>query len=271
MTEFRRVLFRSVLLNLVNNAIKYNHDGGSVILKTEEIHQGPAGTSKIRISVTDSGPGINPDDISKLFLPFERIGAEKTGIEGTGLGLALAKELTEAMGGNLGVESILGTGSTFWIELPVVEDLKVSTPQTGMVTKQGIINTGQVGTILYIEDNLPNAELVESIITGHRPSIRLITSMFGKSAVKYASESKPDLILLDLDLPDMDGSKVLANLKEDPATSAIPVVIVSADASAQKVELLMNAGARDYLAKPLDVISFLEVVDEWLGKAGERQ
>ena len=266
-----RQRLRQVLLNLVTNAIKYNNEGGSVMLKTEATHNGPAGTSKIRISVIDSGPGINPDDIGKLFLPFERIGAEKTGIEGTGLGLALAKELTEAMGGKLGVESIQGTGSTFWIELPVVEDLRVNTAQTGMGTKPGIIKKGQAGTILYIEDNIPNAELVESIITSHRPFIRLITSMFGKSAVKFASECKPDLILLDLDLPDMDGSEVLANLREDPVTSAIPVVIVSADATAQKVELLMNAGARDYLAKPLDVISFLDVVDEWLDKAGETE
>ena len=262
-----RLRFRQVLLNLIHNAVKYNRKGGSVILKTELMPVEPGGIPLVRISVTDTGLGIKPDDLGRLFLPFERIGAEKTGTEGTGLGLMLVKELMEAMGGVIGVTSRFGEGSTFWIELPFVKDQKIETEGTVNSAKTGTGTMDKTGTILYIEDNIPNAELVEDIITNHRPAIRLITSMFGKSAVKFATECRPDLILLDLDLPDMHGSEVMNNLQADAFTQSIPVIIISADATPGKIARLKNAGAQDYLPKPIDIRAFLKVVDEWIDRS----
>jgi|GEM_PF-348837 len=264
-----RQRLRQVLLNLINNAVKYNGEGGSVIVKTSLNLESFPGIPMIRISIVDSGPGIKPEDIGKLFLPFQRIGAEKTMIEGTGLGLALVKELMDAMDGRVGVDSIPGEGSTFWIELPQVED-RAGTPGNGGDGLKALTKTtGISGTILYIEDNVPNAELVEGILVAQRPGIRLVTSMFGNSAVAFATGYNPGMILLDLDLPDIQGSEVLANLQANEATRHLPVVIISADATQRKIEMLKNAGACEYLSKPLDIATFLEVVDKYLEKPGK--
>jgi len=260
-----RQRLQQVMLNLINNAVKYNHEGGSVIIKTELRQPEATGVSTVRISIHDTGTGINPEDLGKLFVPFERIGAEKTGTEGTGLGLALVKELMDAMGGSTGVESMPEEGSTFWIELPSVADMEIQTGRTKAASKHEAMTTEKAATILYIEDNISNAELVEGIIGSYRPAIRLVTSMFGKLAVGLATEHLPDLILLDLNLPDLEGIEVLANLHGDEKTTLIPVIIISADATPQQIEKLMDAGASDYLTKPLDIEMFLQVVDEWTG------
>jgi len=254
---------RQVLLNLVNNAVKYNRDGGSVKVECSK-EKGEEKEYGVRISVVDTGNGIAPEELHKLFNPFQRIGAEVSAIEGTGLGLAVAKKLIEAMHGKVGVESNVGVGSTFWIELPQAEgqiehherlsEKLITTEEKSAVT----------GTLLYIEDNLSNIQLVEQILEIHRPSIRLITEMYGKNTVKLATDYNPNLILLDLDLPDIHGSEVLKRLQEDKQTNTIPVVILSADAMSHQIEKLMNAGAKNYLTKPLDVVEFLKVVDEFL-------
>jgi len=260
-----RQRLKQVLLNLINNAVKYNRDGGSVSIKTE-LRQNLTNTIDVlRISVADTGIGIGPDDLKKLFLPFERIGAEKSETEGTGLGLTVVKKLMDAMGGLTGVESIPGEGSVFWIELPESQSQKKQQIRVPDGLEHITSTVPKTGVILYIEDNLPNAELVEDIIENHRPGITLITSPTGKHAVKDARNFRPDLILLDLDLPDIHGSKVLADLQENVATRHIPVVIISADAMPQQVAKLMTAGARDYLTKPIDVIGFLQMVDEYFG------
>jgi len=256
---------KQVLLNLLSNSIKYNRENGSVVIRTELMQKENQETSLVRISVSDTGIGINSEDISKLFLPFERIGAEKTETEGTGLGLTVIKKLMGVMGGNVGVESIPGEGSTFWIELPLVENLKRQYVRTGDAALPETTVTERTGTILYIEDNISSVDLVEEIIETHRPAIRFLTSKFGKLAVKSATDYLPDLIFLGLDLPDIHGSKVLSNLLSDAKTRSIPVVILTADAMPQQIEKLMNAGARDYLTKPIDVMMFLQVVDEWIG------
>jgi len=256
---------KQVLLNLLSNSIKYNRENGSVVIRTELLQKDKQETSLVRISVSDTGIGISSEDISKLFLPFERIGAEKTETEGTGLGLTVIKKLIGIMGGNVGMESVPGEGSTFWVELPLAGNPKHQNVSTGDVPKMETTVIEKTGTILYIEDNISSVELVEYIIVSHRPAIRLITSKFGKLAVSSAIEYLPDLIFIDLDLPDIHGSKVLTNLQADAKTRSIPVVIISADAMPQQIEKFMDAGARDYLTKPINVPMFLQVVDEWIG------
>jgi PAS domain S-box-containing protein len=319
---------KQVLLNLLSNAIKYNRIGGLVRIKTEMM---PAteGIVPVRISITSTGEAISAENILKLFDPFERIGAEKTETQGTGLGLTVVKSLIEAMNGTIGVESLPGEGNTFWIELPMMgsqksnkelteqnvkltanlahandeltlqkeekekraAELKIANIELAFQNEEKenrateiviankelafrneneiktiITEHQEVGTILYVEDNLPGIELVQGIISRYRPLINLIITIYGNNAAKLAIENKPDLILLDLDLPDIHGSEVLKNLKAEPQTSAIPVVIVSADAMHDKIEKLMQAGASDYLTKPLDIVAFLRVVDKWIGK-----
>ena len=268
-----RQRLQQVLMNLINNAVKYNIEGGTVLVKTKLQQTEPSGIYSVRISIRDTGLGINPEDIEKLFQPFERIGADKTETEGSGLGLMVVKKLMTAMGGSIGVESVPGEGCTFWVELPLVE---IQTTGKGQKKeKEKLFSELQnanlkialkTGTILYIEDNKQNTELVEQIIAGHLPEIRLFSSRYGKNAVEMATECKPDLILLDLDLPDVPGFEVLGLLLADEKTRAIPVLVVSADAMPHQVERLMNAGAVDYLAKPIDVVVFLQAVEEWMGK-----
>lgn len=259
-----RQRLKQILLNLLNNAIKYNRKGGSVRIRADVMPGQVAEEVPIRISVTDTGHGISEEDLPKLFTPFERIGAEKTETEGTGLGLAVVKKLVEIMGGNIGVASIPGEGSTFWFEFMMVEDQLEHYKNGAAVANATSVNNDKKGCILYIEDNGPNIELVQEILETSRPEIRLVTTMYGKQAVEFAIEFKPGLILLDLNLPDMHGSEVLKNLLSEAKTKEIPVVVISADALLDQVEKLRRAGARDYLTKPLDVIHFLETVDQYL-------
>jgi PAS domain S-box-containing protein len=261
-----RQRLRQVLLNLTNNAIKYNCPNGKVTIKTAMGTNGPEEASVVKISITDMGLGISADDLRKLFKPFERIGAEKTETEGTGLGLAVVKKLMDAMGGTVGVKSNLGTGSTFWIELPQSIAQGESVERTSNTPSESSKVAEKAGTILYIEDNPSNVELVSQILLAQRPDFLLISNRNGRMAVPLALEYSPDLILLDLDLPDIHGLEVLGLLKRKESVNQIPVVIVSADATQQLLEKAMTAGAENYLTKPLDIPIFLSVVDEWIGK-----
>ncbi len=260
-----RQRLKQVLLNLINNAIKYNREGGSLTISSQVQYTNVPEISWVRISITDTGMGIRQDDLGRLFHPFERIGAEKTETEGTGLGLTVVKKLMDAMGGMVGVKSSHGEGSTFWIELQLVDGHKNITEQINDPSTPKLSGSERSGTILYIEDNISNSELVRGIIESHRPSIHLITNIYGKLAVKSAIDNSPDLILLDLDLPDIHGSEVLANIQANEKTNAIPVIIVSADVMPQQIEKLMKAGAKKYLSKPIDVMAFLQSIDEWIG------
>jgi len=247
---------KQVLLNLLSNAVKYNVDGGSVRLRC-----GLGTADRLRISVSDTGRGIPPDRLGQLFEPFERLGAEQDSEEGTGLGLALSKGLVEAMGGAIGVEPANGIGSTFWIELQRAED-----PLGGAVLEKAeraniAARPRPSRTALYIEDNLSNLKLIERILT-RRPEIKLIAAMHGRIGLDLARQHRPDLILLDLQLPDMSGREILQALKAEKATRETPVVVISADATQGQIRELLAAGARAYLTKPLDVQEFLEVLDE---------
>jgi CheY-like chemotaxis protein len=262
---------RQVLLNLITNAVKYNRKGGSVKVECARLNGEGRKQNVIRISVIDTGNGIAQEYIEKIFNPFERIGAERTETEGTGLGLAISKKLIEAMSGKIVFDSVVGMGSTFWIEMPQTERQKDGYELTGLLNKPESEITDRGGTILYIEDNLSNIQLVEQILETHRPEIKLITNIYGKNAVQFAIDYAPDLILLDLMLPDIHGSEVIKLLQAEPRTAEIPVIILSAYAMSRQIELLLAAGAKDYLIKPIDVMLFLRAVDLWMKKSIKTQ
>ncbi|HEX8489375.1 MAG TPA: ATP-binding protein, partial [Chthoniobacterales bacterium] len=248
---------KQVLLNLLTNALKYTPVGGRVAVTLDT-----ADPSKLRVVVTDTGVGIASDNLRRLFTPFDRLGVELSGVEGTGLGLALCRRLMHAMGGEIGVTSSVGKGSAFWIELPATNSPLKSLPKKGShAPSLEPAAIAESGTILYIEDNLSNLTLVEQMLA-ELPHIQLITAMQGGLGSDLARQHLPDLILLDLHLPDLPGDKVLARLQEDELTRDIPVVIISADATTRQIERLMAAGARSYLTKPLDIADFFEVVEE---------
>jgi PAS domain S-box-containing protein len=248
-----------VMLNLLSNAIKYNRAGGAVELLARP-GQGADGSASLAIGVRDTGPGIPADRLGELFVAFSRLGAERSGIEGTGLGLALSRKLVELMGGQLRVESTVGEGSTFWVELPVTDSprQRLEPGRTDPPRPERAARPAR--TILYVEDNLANLDLVETILFD-RPEIELIPALQGRLGLQLAREHKPDLILLDLHLPDISGEMVLHELGADDRTRGIPVLVISADATTRRVERLRSAGARDYLTKPFDVDQFLAAVD----------
>ena len=256
--------FKQIFLNLLNNSIKYNHEGGTVIINTEIVPDNSRPHSMVRISVTDSGPGIRKEDLNKLFNPFERIGADRTNIEGTGLGLTVVKKLTDAMGGKTGVKSVPGKGSTFWVEFPFISKQTGNHELTEPPGEMRCMLKAKHGVVLYIEDNLSNIDLIKQIFTNQCPQIKLISSMFGNRALSLAVENTPDLILLDLDLPDIHGASVLKNLKTNRKTKDIPVVIISADAMPQQLEKLKEAGAENYFTKPIDILNFIKIIDKFL-------
>jgi two-component system NtrC family sensor kinase len=250
---------KQAVLNLLSNAVKYNRAGGSV-----SISCGPTAAGAVRLRIADTGIGIPPEKLGRLFTAFERLDAEQAGIEGTGLGLVLSKRLVEAMGGTMGAQSESGKGSVFWIDLPpAAEAGPAPTPAPRPAATVGA-PTARRGTVLYIEDNVSNLRLVERVI-GMRVGVGLLSAMQGRLGLELARRHRPDLILLDLNLPDIPGHEVLARLHGDADTAAIPVVVVSADATAGAVERLRAAGAAAYLAKPIDVAEFLGILDAKLG------
>ncbi len=259
-----RQRMKQVLLNLVSNAVKYNRDGGSITIETRIMPADSNGSTPLRISITDTGEGIEEQNLHKLFVPFERIGAEKTATEGTGLGLAVVSTLMESMEGKYGVDSVPGKGSTFWIEFPVVniESIHARESEAKAVFESKL--SPKKGLVYYIEDTLSNIDLVQQILTNECPGVRLISETQGKEASTRARKELPDLILLDLNLPDMNGTEVLRQLKEVKETRSIPVVIISADAMPAQQKRLLQLGAVRYLTKPLDVIALLKVIDEFI-------
>ena len=249
---------KQVLLNLLSNAVKYNRPRGTVAVSCKE------STDRcIRIAVADTGMGIPAERLGLLFTPFERLGAEQTGEEGTGIGLALSKRLAAAMGGDLAVESTLGQGSTFAVELPCVEGpVQRYERLGGNGSRPATATVATVAsTVLHIEDNLSNLKLVERVLA-QRPNVKVVAAMQGRLGLELARQHSPALVLLDLHLPDMVGDELLQRLRDDPVTASIPVVIVSADATPGQVRRLISAGAANYLTKPIDVAELLRLVDE---------
>jgi CheY-like chemotaxis protein/anti-sigma regulatory factor (Ser/Thr protein kinase) len=261
-----RQRFKQVLLNLFTNAVKYTPVGGSVTVSYLQ-----NGNDNLRIRVADTGPGIPKEKLARLFTPFDRLGAEMSGVEGTGLGLALSQRLMQAMRGTIGVEDTSNQGSTFWVELPRAKSPldQTRSPKRKAPERQPR-EQGHKRTVLYIEDNLSNLTLIEQLLE-ERPEIELLTAIQGRVGLDLARQHAPDLVLLDLHLPDVPGWKVLSELKADASTSGIPVVVISADATSPQVKRLLKLGAVSYLTKPLDVPEFFRVVDRTTSANGNEQ
>ncbi len=252
-----RQRLKQVLLNILSNAVKYNRDGERILVTVEQR------TANLRVTIADNGPGIPADKRDRLFGAFDRLGAENTTTQGTGLGLALSKRLTEAMGGRIG-ENKPDKGASFWIEFPIVASPRERLVSSGHTTVVPFSSVGRKPrTLLYIEDNVSNLTLIEHLLGDQQP-IKLISAMQGLLGLELAARHRPDLILLDLHLPDMTGSEVLDRLKSDARTCSIPVIVLSADATKSQVDRLVAAGASDYLTKPLDVDRFLKVIEQQL-------
>jgi PAS domain S-box-containing protein len=244
-----------ILLNLLSNAVKYNREGGSVQLACDRV----AG-ERMQIKVTDTGLGIPPESVERLFVPFDRLGSERTSIEGTGLGLSFSKRLAEAMAGTLELASTPGQGSTFWVELPLTETPVERLERAAPLPEDQPERERPALRVLCIEDNLSNLQLLAHILR-RRPRVKLISSIQPQLGLYLEAEHQPDLILLDLGLPDMPGEEVLRRLRAGSKTADIPVVILSADARPDQITRVLGQGARSFLTKPLDVQELLALLD----------
>ncbi|CAN5489491.1 hypothetical protein BH20CHL6_BH20CHL6_02540 [soil metagenome] len=256
-----RQRLKQVLLNLITNAIKYNREGGRVRLFCTVVEH-----DRLRICVEDTGPGFTRAQAERLFTPFDRLGAEQSGVEGTGIGLVLSRRLVEAMGGVLAFETRPGEGSTFWAELAIAGvriDVGPDRQNQPSAAEDASGAPSRSYTILAIEDNAASLMLIERVLA-RRPGLKIESAIQGSLGLDLARQLRPDLILLDLHLPDMAGMEVLQRLRAEPPLRAVPVVILSADATAGQRERLIAAGAHDYLAKPIDIARFLSLLEEVL-------
>jgi signal transduction histidine kinase/ActR/RegA family two-component response regulator len=256
--QAERQQLAQVMLNLLSNAIKYNRAAGSVTVTTQA-----AGDVDVTISVRDTGCGIEPELLDRLYTPFDRLGAEQTKVQGTGLGLALAKRAVEAMSGALSVTSTPGRGSTFTVTLQRAESPRAPEDLEPQPDDRADSDRRRV---LYIEDNAPNRALVEQLLA-ERDGFELITSETAAAGLALAHELRPDLLLLDLNLPDAHGEDVLDALREHEARSEIPVVVLSADASPDRARRAIAGGARACLAKPIKVAELFGEIDRALASA----
>ena len=252
-----------VLLNVLSNAVKYNRIGGRVELSFEV-----GESDRLRLLIADTGYGIPGENLEKAFLPFERLGADRTRVEGTGLGLAVSRSLIEAMGGSIGVlETNATPGTTFYIELPLTAPQNVEPQDLLLRSNDPSLEEMQIpaATVIYIEDNLANLDLLQGLFA-RVSQVRLIAAVLGRLGIELAARHQPDLILLDVHLPDIDGGEVLDRLQRDPRTQQIPVVLLSADATPTQIADLKSRGAADYVTKPIDVPTLLDAVRRAIGR-----
>jgi len=247
---------KQVLLNLLSNAVKYNRDGGQVVLGCD------AEADQVTFRVSDTGPGLTRDQQAQLFRAFERLGAQHGIVQGAGIGLVLSKRLVELMGGSIGVESAVGAGSTFWIRLARVQPAPGSADVAGaaMPTVPADATGAAPRTVLYIEDNPVNVVLVEAMLA-HAPGVRMRSALDPAIGLALARAEPPDLVLLDIQLPGIDGYEVLQRLRENASTCKIPVIAISANAMRSDVERGLAAGFDAYLTKPVDMHELLAAVD----------
>jgi len=252
-----RTRAKQVFINLLSNAIKYNRVGGAVVVDCTA-----STTERIRISVKDTGEGLTPDKLTQLFQPFNRLGKEAGIEEGTGIGLVTTKRLVELMKGVIGVESTVGVGSVFWIDLNLTAEPHPApdAAEPTVVARTPVHADAQSRTLLYVEDNPANLMLVEGLIA-RRPDIRLLSARDGNRGVEIARTSRPDVILMDINLPGISGIQALRILAEDPATARIPVIALSANAMPRDIEKGLEAGFFRYVTKPIKVNEFMDTLD----------
>ncbi len=252
-----RTRLKQILINLFSNAIKYNREPGKV-----EVILTASAPGRIRVGIKDTGPGLTPEKLAQLFQPFNRLGQEASGKEGTGIGLVVAKQLIELMGGVIGVESTVGTGSVFWFDLKTAAepDLAHGSGAPAARVQSQVQSGARVRVVLYVEDNPANLKLVSQIIA-RRVDLRLLTAVTGALGVELARANLPEVILMDINLPDISGIEALEIIRNDTATATIPVVAISANAMPHDIERGMRAGFFRYLTKPINVDEFMDTLN----------
>ncbi len=261
-----RTRLKQVLLNLLSNAVKYNRDAGAVVVTCEQV-----APNRLRLSVQDTGAGLDAEQVASLFQPFNRLGQEGGSQEGTGIGLVVTKRLVELMGGEIGVTSSPGVGSVFWIELATTAPLAAVAERSAgeAPAVQAVPREGEPHLIphllLYVEDNPANLRLVEEIVR-FRSDLRLLSALDGHVGLSLARAHQPDIILMDLNLPGMSGIEVLRQLRADPLTAHIPVLALTANAMQRDIERGMAAGFNRYLTKPIDIDKFTEAINSTLAQ-----
>ena len=251
-----RTRIKQVLINLLFNAIKYNKPGGSVAV---EYH---LSRDSVRINVRDTGVGLAPEQLSQLFQPFNRLGKERSTIEGTGIGLVVTKRLVELMGGTIGADSSVGTGSVFWIDMAVTiaPQLVREGPEPESLERAAATSGAPMRTLLYVEDNPANLALVEQLVA-RRPELRLLSAADGNQGLEYALAYQPEVILMDINLPGISGIEVMTILRADVRTAHIPIIALSANAVPRDIEHALEAGFFNYLTKPIKVNQFMDALD----------
>jgi PAS domain S-box-containing protein len=252
-----RTRLKQVLINLLSNAVKYNKVGGTVVVDCDG-----STADRVRLNVRDSGAGLTPEQLTQLFQPFNRLGQERGTEQGTGIGLVMSRRLVELMGGVLGVESSVGAGSVFWWELAAAAapklDLRPTQPEA--VARAEAHAGAPLRTLLYVEDNPANLKLIEQLIA-RRPTIRLLSAVDGNQGIQLARAYRPDVILMDVNLPGISGIEAMKILRADPATAHIPIVALSANAMPRDIERGITAGFFSYLTKPIKVNEFMKALD----------
>ncbi len=248
---------KQIVINLLSNAIKYNKAGGTVVVECTV-----SAANRLRISVTDTGAGLSPEKLAQLFQPFNRLGQETSGVAGTGIGLVVTKRLVELMDGVLGVESTVGVGSVFWCEFDAITEAPsvVQIDEEETFIPSPLLVEGVRHTLLYVEDNPANMNLIEQLIE-RRPDIRLLTAGSGTLGIELARSNLPQVILMDVNLPGISGTKALQILREDPATAHIPVIALSANAMPRDIAKGLEMGFFSYLTKPIKVREFMTTLN----------
>lgn len=248
--------FREIVINLLSNAVKYNNPHGRVVLSYEKQDK------NLRFSVADNGPGIAKDKIELLFEPFNRLGAETSTIEGSGIGLTITKRLVGLMHGTIEVESEFGKGTTIVICLPLAAYPCEEKQDLHQQTEENCSLMGDY-TLLYVEDNIVNRELLEAILE-RTPNLKLLTAKDAEEGIEKAISQKPDIILMDINLPDLDGFEALEKLRGFPETKGIPVVAISGNVMPLDIKKAINAGFAEYLQKPYNISELYRIIGEIL-------
>ena len=258
-----RTRVKQILINLFSNAIKYNQTGGSVVVECSA-----SAPDTVRVSIRDTGAGLPPEKLAQLFQPFNRLGQEASAEEGTGIGLVVTKRLVEVMGGAIGVESAVGVGSVFWVELNSASAPSFTKAVSGPAAsvQPQVASGALLRTLLYVEDNPANLKLVQQLVA-RRPDMRLLTAVNGRLGIELAHAAQPEVILMDINLPGISGTEAMQILHQDSATAHIPVIALTANAIPYDIERGLAAGFFRYLTKPIKVNEFMEALDAALAYA----